>query len=137
MKSIYNFIVILGIAVMAISCAAPEDPTPGNQVIGDWSVEEYFVNGESENSAGAIDRMTLERDGSFIVVDDNGLITVGSYEATETSLVLTDDAGAVAYSFEVVFQTYEKMQLLQTITSPTVGDLVIRYLMNSSDNDTY
>ncbi|HCX23612.1 MAG: hypothetical protein CMB80_28330 [Flammeovirgaceae bacterium] len=125
-------------ALFAISCAEPVQPTPTNMSYGDWSVVEVYVDGQAETSySGSLfERFTLERDDTFIVVDRNGLAYVGTWVATDTSLTLTADDGTV-FSFTIVFQSYEKLHLLQTISSPTAGDIVIRYLMDQSDANKY
>lgn len=138
MKKVLNYIWIMGIAVIAISCAEPEQPTAGNQVIGSWTVDQFFVDSESGGSSVTIlERFVLERDGSFLLVDGNGIAIVGTWEATETTLTLTDEDGNVAYLFDIVFQSFQKMQLLQTIESPTAGSFSIRYLMNNGSLNQY
>jgi len=119
----------------AISCVNPEDPTPANQLVGQWGVDEFFVDGQSDGS-GVIDRFTLERDNSFVLQDDNGLIFVGSWTSTDTSLTLTAEDGTI-FSFEIVFLSYTKMQIVQNITNPTIGTISIRYLMNNSTATFY
>ena len=137
MKSILNYIMITGMTILVISCATPEDPTPTKMAYGDWEVNETFVNGQA-NPGTIFKRFTLERDQSYVLVDDNDFISVGEWIATETNLTLTE-AGAgsdstaadgAVYDFSIVFQSYEKMQLLQTIASPSAGDIEIRYFMN-------
>lgn len=125
-------------ALFAISCAEPEQPTPTNMSYGNWRVVEYYVNGQAAGSGSYIvfDRFTLERDDSFVLEDDNGFVYVGDWVASGTSLTLTADDGTV-FSFEIVYQTYDKLHLLQTITSPTIGDIQIRYLLNHASADSY
>ncbi|REE01214.1 hypothetical protein [Marinoscillum furvescens] len=138
MKSILNYLIIAGMAVFAISCAEVADPSPTNMSYGDWEVEEVYVNGQADPngySGSTFERLTLERDGSFILVDNNELIFVGNWVATETSLTLTSDDGSV-FDYQIVYQTYEKLHLLQTISSPTAGEITIRYLMNKDGNAT-
>lgn len=122
---------------MAISCAEPADPTPTKMAYGEWYVAEYFVDGQTEGSSSLIGRFTLERDGTFILVDNNDFVTVGTWVATDTALTLTGADGSVI-EFAIVFQSYSKMHLVQTITSPTAGSIEIRYLMNrANDGDEY
>ena len=76
-------------------------------------------------------RFTLERDGSFVLEDDNNLIFVGTWTSTDTSLTLTAEDGTV-FNFTIVFLSYTKMQIVQSITNPSIGTITIRYLMNNS-----
>lgn len=136
MNKVLNYMIIAGIAILAISCAEPTDPTPTQMAYGEWVVKEYFVDGQ-ESSGAAISRLNLERDASYVLVDNNGFISVGNWTATETKLTLSEadsTAGGTVYDFGIVYQTFDKMQLLQTISNPTAGDIQIRYLMNRATN---
>ena len=136
MKRIFNYVIIAGLALLAYACTSPENPTPTQMGPGNWTVDEFYVNGQS-NGASIIQRMTLERDFSFILEDNNSIIFVGTWAtANNTSLTLTADDGTI-FSFTIVFMTYDKMQVVQTISSPTAGDIEIRYLMNRADATTY
>lgn len=127
--------ILAGMAIMAISCAEPADPTPTQMAFGNWTVDEYYVNGQ-EDGSGILERFTLERDDSFLMEDNNGILFVGTWTATDTSLTLTDESGEV-FEFTIVYQSYTKMQLLQEITSPSAGTIQIRYLMNWQSANTY
>lgn len=134
MNRLFNYIALTGIVIMTISCATPENPSPTTMSYGDWEVAEFFVNGQSDGS-GIISRFTLERDGTFILEDNNSILFVGTWVATESRLTLTEAGdGGTVFDFEIVYQSFSKMQLLQTISSPTIGDIAIRYLMNWDDN---
>ncbi len=136
MNRLLNYIIIAGMAILAISCADPEDPTPTKMSYGEWYVDQYFVDGQA-SSGSVIDRFTLERDDSFILVDNNDFVTVGTWMADETSLTLSGSDGS-SLVFSIVFQSYNKMHLVQTIESPSAGTIEIRYLMNKdSDGSTY
>ena len=138
MNKFINNLILAAFAIVVISCTEPTDPTPTNMSYGDWRVDEYYVNGQEEGSS-IIDRFTLERDGTFLLEDNNGILTIGTWTATETALTLSGQGeGAASYNFTIVFQSYEKMHLLQNIQSPTAGTIEIRYLMNKTgDGSTY
>lgn len=122
---------------MTISCATPELPSPTTMAYGNWTVDEFYVDGQSDGS-GIISRFTLERDDSFVLEDNNSILFVGTWTATEDRLTLTESGdGGTVFDFEIVYQSFSKMQLLQTISSPTVGDIEIRYLMNWQNANTY
>lgn len=124
--------------MFAISCASPEDPTPTTMAYGSWYVDEYYVNGQEEGTSAIMERFYLERDGSFLLEDQNGFLTVGTWAATETSLTLTGEGDSGVYEFGIVYQSRTKMQLIQSIASPTAGTIEIRYLMNySNDGSNY
>lgn len=135
MKKVLNYIIVLGLATLAFSCTDPEEFTAAqNKPYGDWYVQDYYVNGQTQGSY-VFARFTLERDGSFLLEDQNGILFYGMWTSTETSLTLTEsgDTGEV-FEFEIVFLGPEKMQLLQTIDG--LG-LEIRYLLNWDDADQY
>ncbi len=140
MNKLYNYIILTGVVLLAISCTVPVDPTPTKMAFGDWSVSETFVNGQV-NDGTVFTRFTLERDMSYVLVDNNGFISVGEWTATETNLTLSESdttSGGIVYDFGIVFQSFEKMQLLQTIASPSAGDIEIRYFMNrNGSGDLY
>lgn len=127
---ILNYIIIAGLSVLVFACAEPEQPSATHMAVGDWKVSEYYVNGQTDGSA-VINRFTLERDGTFILEDNNGIFFAGTWTATGTSLTLTDTSGdGQVFDFTIVFQSYTKMQLLQVISSPSAGNIEIRYLMD-------
>lgn len=121
-------------ALFAISCAEVADPTPTQMAYGNWEVQEYYVNGQYDGS-DIIERFTLERDGNFVMRDANGILTVGTWTASSTSLTLSGSDGTT-YDFTIVTQTFDKMHLLQSISSPTAGTIEIRYLMDRDSNGT-
>jgi len=136
MNKVLNYMIIAGIAILAISCAEPTDPTPTQMAYGEWVVVDYFVDGQ-QSSGYPIERLNLERDDSYTMVDNNGFISVGTWTATDTKLTLSaadSTGGSASYDFGITYQTFEKMQLLQTISNPTAGDIQIRYLMNRASN---
>lgn len=136
MKNLIN-ILFIGLMAFAISCASPENPTSTQTLTGEWYVEEYYVNGQS-NGSSIIERFFLERDGSFLLEDFNNVVVVGSWTSTESTLTLTStDQDATVYQFNLVFVGPEKMQIVQNIENPSVGDLEIRYLMNRTDERYY
>ena len=135
MNRLLNYIIIAGMAILAISCADPEDPTPTQMSYGTWTVSEVYVNDQT-NPSNIISRFTLERDGSYVLEDNNGFASVGTLVATDVALTLTGSDGTVT-DFAIVFQNYVKMQLLQTIESPSAGTIEIRYLMNKSSSTIY
>lgn len=137
MNRLFNYILLAGFAVLAISCATPENPSPTTMSYGNWTVDEFYVDGQSDGS-GIISRFTLERDGSFVLEDNNSILFVGTWVATDSRLTLTESGdGGTVFDFEIVYQSFSKMQLLQTISSPTIGDIEIRYLMNWQSANTY
>ncbi len=134
---IFNYIIVASMAIMALACAEPEQPTATQMAIGNWEVAEYYVNGQTDGSS-VINRFTLERDGSFILEDNNGILFAGTWTATDTQLTLTQTGdGGQVFDFTIVFQSYTKMQLLQVISSPSAGDIEIRYLMDLDDTGRY
>ena len=146
MNKLFSYLIIAVIAIMAISCADPEQPTPTNMAAGEWGGEDLYTNGQDPGSSASIDRLFLERNNTFLLEDANGILITGTWDATDTNLTLTEagaspgdttgTAGAVL-NFEIVYQSYFKMQLRQTITNPTAGDFVITYLMDRIGDGTY
>ena len=122
---------IFGVA----SCVSPEDPTPANQLVGSWNVSDYYVDGQADDD-DIIRRFILERDGSFLLEDNNEFVFVGDWTSTDTSLTLTGEDGTV-FAFDIVFISYTKMQIVQTINNPTIGTITIRYLMNHVNTNSY
>ena len=123
-------------AMIAVSCAEPEDFTAGNnKPYGSWAVAEFYVNGQTDGS-GLLSRFVLERDGNFILEDNNGVVFVGNWESTDTSLTLTEsgDSTSQVFSYDIITATSNKMHLVQSIESL---DLEVRYLMNNGNLNTY
>ncbi|MGB3467419.1 MAG: hypothetical protein WBA74_19195 [Cyclobacteriaceae bacterium] len=135
MKRLVNYLLLTVLVFGAASCVNPEDPTPANQLIGSWNVAEYYVDGQADQDT-IIRRFILERDGSFLLEDNNEFVFVGDWTSTDTALTLTSEDGTV-FTFDIVFLSYQKMQILQTISNPTIGDITIRYLMNHTNTNTY
>ncbi|RJE74776.1 MULTISPECIES: hypothetical protein [Reichenbachiella] len=135
MKKAINYIIVLGMAALAFSCTDPEEFTAAkNKPYGDWEVQQYYVDGQN-NGNSILERFTLERDGSFLLEDENGVLFYGTWESTDTSLTLTEAGESTQiFQFEIVFLGPEKMQLLQSIEGL---DLEIRYLMNWQNADEY
>lgn len=144
MKRYINRLSIIVVLAVMAGCAEPADPSAIGRTYGDWYVVEYYVNGqaaEEYSSDGfiAFDRFTLERDGSFILEDVNGFVYVGTWTATSETLTLVEEGeGGTTFDFSIVYQTFQKIHLTQVISSPTAGDIELRYLMNKlSDGETY
>ncbi len=125
----------IGIATLAISCAEPEEPSSSQRVIGTWNVEEAYVQGQVENS-DLIDRLVIERDGNFILQDANGVLTVGSWSSGDSALTLTATEGS-AIVLNIVTLTYTKGHFTQSLSSPILGDVEIRYLMDNQGEQDY
>ena len=130
MKRLLNYIMFIGIATLAISCAEPEEPSVGNRIIGTWDVSEYFVSNQAGQNT-IINRLIIERDGNFILEDANGVLTVGTWSADDAALTLTPNEGE-AIVLNIVTLTYSKGHFIQNLSSPVIGDVEIRYLMNNS-----
>lgn len=128
--------ILAGVILLTYSCASPSDPTATEMAPGEWEVVEYYVNGQSDGSYSIWDRFILERDGTFVLEDQNELFFGGTWTITDTTLTLTADDGTT-FTFAIVFMSYTKMQLVQTITNPNAGDIEIRYLMNRDGNSDY
>jgi hypothetical protein len=135
MKRLLNYMMFIGIATLAISCAEPEEPTSSQRIVGTWDVSEYYVSGQS-GGANIIDRLIIERDGNFILEDDNGVLTVGTWSSTDTALTLTPTEGE-AITLTIVTLTYRKGHFIQNLSSPTIGDIEIRYLMDNEGETDY
>ncbi len=139
-----NIFVTGVVALFAYSCVSPEAPTATNQLYGDWEVDEFYINGQGDNN-DIIERLTFERDDTFLLEDLNGFLTVGTFSSDGENLTLTattaiDSSGNPTTEdrvFNIVFQTSTKMHLLEDLSSGTVGDLEIRYLMNKDGDATY
>lgn len=128
MKKIINSIILAGVLLLAYSCAEPTEPTPTEMAPGQWEVVEFYVNGQTDG-VSIFDRFFLERDGTFILEDENGIFFGGDWTADSSTLTLTASDGTT-FTFSIIFMSYEKMQLVQTISNPTAGDLEIRYLLD-------
>lgn len=134
MRKFINYIFVLGIAVIAISCAEPEAPSATNMAVGEWIAAETYVSGQVENS-DLIERFILERDEKFILEDANGVLTVGTWSATNEVLTLTSTDGTIDLSIETM--TYNKAHFVQNLSSPLIGEVEIRYLMDRNSGNTY
>lgn len=129
MKRLLNYMMFIGIATLAISCAEPQEPSSSQRVIGTWMVEEIYVQGQVENG-DLIERLVVERDGNFILEDGNGVLTVGTWSSDDTALTLTPAEGE-AIVLNIVTLTYTKGHFTQNLSSPILGDVEIRYLMEN------
>jgi len=136
MKKLLNYIAIVGVVLFAYSCAEPTTPEPKDVSAGAWDVVDFFVNGQLDDNSNIWERFILERDGSFVLQDQNGIFFGGTWETTDDAINLSVDDGS-SLSFAIVYQDYNKMQLVQTISNPTAGDIEIRYLMNRRSNTVY
>jgi hypothetical protein len=134
MKRIINNIFLAGVLLIAYSCAEPTNPTPTEMVPGNWEVVEFYVNGQT-NGSNIFRRFILERDNSFVLEDTNGILFAGDWNATADALTLNATDGT-AFNFSIIFISYDKMQLVQTISSPTAGELEIRYLLDRDGNNS-
>ncbi|WMN12587.1 hypothetical protein QYS49_34000 [Marivirga salinae] len=135
MKRLLNYMMFIGIATLAISCAEPVEPSSSQRVIGTWSVEEVYVQGQVENG-DLIERLVIERDGNFILQDGNGVLTVGSWSSDDAALTLTPVEGE-AVVLNIVTLTYDKGHFTQNLSSPILGDVEIRYLMDNLGEQDY
>lgn len=119
----------IGIATLAISCAEPVEPSSSQRVVGTWQVEEYYVQGQMDDG-DLINKLIIERDGNFILEDGNGVLTVGTWSSDATSLTLNPTEGE-AIVLTIVTLTYDKGHFVQNLSSPILGDVEIRYLLNN------
>ncbi|MFQ3213218.1 MAG: hypothetical protein ACJAT1_000473 [Marivirga sp.] len=133
MRKFINYIFVLGIALAAISCAEPEAPTAAQMAEGEWFVSENYVSGQT-NSA-LISRFILERDGNFVLEDVNSVLTTGTWTATDNSISLITADGTI--DFTIITMTYTKAHLIQSLSSPLIGDVEITYLMNKGNANDY
>jgi len=136
MKRIFNLILIAGVTILSYSCATSENPTPSEMLPGSWDVAEVFADFQGEG-VNVYTQFILERDGSFVLVlEDVNELRRGTWAVSGTSIVLDSDTGEQIV-FSIVFQSFEKMQLDQTLALPS-GDLLITYLLNKAgDGSTY
>ena len=135
MKRLLNYMMFIGIASLAISCAEPQEPSAGERVIGNWSVVEYYVQGQVDDG-DLIDRLIIERDGNFILEDGNGVLTVVTWSADDTALTLSPAEGE-AIVLNIVTLTYSKGHFIQNLSSPILGDVEIRYLLDNEGEGDY
>lgn len=135
MKRLLNYIMFIGIATLAISCAEPQEPSSSQRVVGTWEVAEYYVQGQVDDS-DLIDKLIIERDGNFILEDGNGVLTVGTWTSDADALTLTPTEGA-AVVLNIVTLTYTKGHFVQSLTSPILGAVEIRYLMDNQGETDY
>lgn len=136
MKKLFNYIIIAGLAISAFACADPKELTAVKSMpYGDWNVVEYYVNDQSQGSY-IVSRFILERDNSFLLEDLNGVLYVGTWSVSDDILTLVEDGeDAVARTYQIIFLSSTKMQLLQ---EETIAEGVeVRYLLNHSDTDYY
>lgn len=125
---------LAGVVILSYSCATTTVPTNAEMAPGNWIVDEFYVNGQT-NGSSIFRRFILERDGSFVLEDDNGILFAGDWNATSSNLTLSASDGTV-FDFAIVYMAFDKMQLVQTITGGSAGDLEIRYLLNRSGSNT-
>ena len=139
MKRLLNYMMFIGIATLAISCAEPEAVTPNSsKVVGEWDVEDAYVSGQAD-SPDLITKLVIERDGSFVYEDNNGVLTVGTWSTSETALTLTGEGeGAQTIELQIELLTYTKGHFVHNLSSPLIGEVEIRYLMNKiNDGSQY
>jgi len=125
----------IGIATLAISCAEPVEPSSSQRVVGTWEVAEYYVQGQVDNG-DLIERLVIERDGNFVLEDGNGVLTVGTWSSDASSLTLNPTEGE-AIVLTIVTLTYDKGHFVQNLSSPILGDVEIRYLMDNRGETNY
>lgn len=137
MKRLFNILMLAGVVMFTYSCSETSAPTATQMLPGEWDVAETYVNGQTQGTVDLFTRFILERDGSFVLEDINGIFFAGNWTATNGQLTLNAADGTV-FDFTIIFQSYTKMQLLQTISGSNTGDLEIRYLLNNRfDNEDY
>ncbi|MEP0986944.1 hypothetical protein [Ekhidna sp.] len=137
MKRLFNILMLAGVVMLTYSCSETSAPTATQMLPGEWDVAETYVNGQTQGTVDLFTRFILERDGSFVLEDINGIFFAGNWTATNDQLTLNAADGTV-FNFTIIFQSYTKMQLLQTISGSNTGDLEIRYLLNNRfDNEDY
>jgi hypothetical protein len=138
MKRIINNLALSLVVLIAFSCSEATELSPADTVVGNWEVVEYYVNGQSQGEFNQIfDRFTLEKDGSFILEDQNGIVYAGTWTlggAEGKTLELAGDDGST-FQFETIFMSYTKMQVVQDVVS--VEPLQIRYLLDRRDDTFY
>ncbi|RUA37355.1 MAG: hypothetical protein DSY77_00935 [Bacteroidetes bacterium] len=135
MKRLLNYMMFIGIATLAISCAEPVEPSSSQRVVGTWEVAEYYVQGQVDNG-DLIERLVIERDGNFVLEDGNGVLTVGTWSSDASSLTLNPTEGE-AIVLTIVTLTYDKGHFVQNLSSPILGDVEIRYLMDNRGETNY
>lgn len=127
---------LAGVVFLSYSCSETSAPTPTQMAPGEWEVAEVFVNGQTQGSTDLFTRFILERDGSFVLEDENGIFFAGTWTASTSQLTLSAADGTV-FDFTIIYQSYTKMQLLQAISNAG-ATLEIRYLLNNRfDNEDY
>ena len=125
---------LAGVVILSYSCASTTAPTNAEMMPGNWVVDEFYVNGQT-NGSSIFSRFILERDGSFVLEDDNGILFAGTWSASASNLTLNASDGTV-FDFAIVYMAFSKMQLVQTLSGGSAGSLEIRYLLNRSGNNT-
>jgi len=94
----------------------------------------YDVHRDS-HTGYLLDRLIIERDGNFILEDGNGVLTTGTWSADDTALTLSPAEGE-AIVLNIVTLTFSKGHFIQNLSSPILGDVEIRYLLdNEGEND--
>jgi len=135
MKRIFNLILIAGVTMLSYSCATTENPTPSEMLPGSWNVVEVFADFQGEG-VNVYTQFILERDGSFVLVlEDVNELRRGTWSANGNSITLNSDTGEQIV-FSIVFQSFEKMQLDQTLALPS-GNLLITYLLNKAGDGSF
>ena len=113
----------------------PVNPSAEAMLPGDWYVTDYYVNGQKDAN-NVFNRFTLERNKTFTLEDNNGILFAGQWKASNSVLTLTSEDETV-FEYYIAFLSFQKMQLIQVISSPTAGEVEIRYFMNRSDATYY
>lgn len=132
MKRVYNSLLIASLALLIFSCAKPEDPDTRAMIYGDWRVQRVFVNGELEQNPSSVVSyisLSLEYDGTYVLVDRTGKVSVGTWEVQEPdNLMLTDEEGPVT-TYEIVAIKDNQLHLVVNLAT-AAGDLNLRYIMH-------
>lgn len=131
MKRVLNMMILAGVILFAYSCAETKDPTTMEMLPGKWEVAQYYVGGQKVGSTAVFQKFILERNNKFLLEDENSLVFVGDWSATDTELKLTATDGT-EFVFIIEIAQYNKMQLVQKIKNVDT-DLEIRYLLNKTN----
>lgn len=136
MKTI-KYIILAGMAIMALSCARIEEPTQDDLAVGLWETTDVFVNREGF-TGDLISRLELERNGAYLMMEgtrsgssfSESRASTGTWSFSDESnnLVLEDVNGEVI-NITVSSLTSERMHMSRVINSSIAGEIEIIYRM--------